>query len=404
MHLLSAMGSFIKPLSLKFSEGKFHLFYLFTLTNCEQEKSVGHATSTNLVNWEHQSVVVLDANGYEPIGIHIDHLSESRRFTQLSSDNFVIFYRALSGGIQCRYWDKLKDAWHEVSPDLFSSQINIDTSTISIANDPDSGFIAKLNKGNGLHLSIFHQNNIYFHQTQIHDVNEKEVRSARLDIGLSLIDNQKLIILITLYIKDSNKKKYLKYEVEKDSLVEISRTEEMGTKNRMLSLASGRILEFSITENAKGIMVLPTTVSFSQNKMSRGNPIEILNEFNTFKNISPGPFCPIATTYNILIHATQLQLGESLMLALYSNEAPLLRVHKRQDKQLDITFGYKNSQHHQIIDSQNIDIIVDRNVVELRNEDEPPVLIELPNQNSHTTGILICPNHVEVSLRLRGKV
>ncbi|GAB2662782.1 hypothetical protein [Vibrio panuliri] len=400
MHLLSAIGSFIKPLSLKFSEGKFHLFYLFTLTNREEEKSVGHATSTNLVNWEHQSVVVLDANGYEPIGIHIDHLSESQQFPQLSSNNFVIFYRDLNGGLHCRYWDKYKDIWHQASPEMFASQTNVDTSTISIANDPDSGFIARLNKDNGLNLSIFHQNSSDAYQTKIDDINAEEVRSARLDIGLSLIDNQKLVILITLYIKDSNEKKYLKYEVENGSLIEISRAEETGTKNRMLSLTSGRVLEFSITENAKGIMVLPTTVSFMQNKISRGNPIEILNEFNTFRKISPGPFCPIAATYNILINATQLQLGESLMLALYSNEAPLLRVLKRQDEQLDVTFGYKETQHHQVIASQNIDIIVDHNIVELRSEDAPPLLIELPDQNSRTAGILICPSHVEVNLVL----
>lgn len=399
MHLLSAVGTFIKPLALKFSNNRYHLFYLFSPTNQITDRSVGHAVSLDMVHWEHQSVILLNANTYHPIGIYCDVNNVLGRFPGTSSENYMVYYHNDTGTLCANYWDYNDKIWPLLHDAPLPFDPKIEGSVIGIANDIVSCTQAALLKSSdSLVLYIYSSENQIITKTTVDGLIPQDVKSVRLDIGKSLSDGDNLVILLTAYIQSSNRKSYIKYHLCDEKLIEVVRTSELGTTRRMLSLASGRILEFGVSDGARELMTLPCEVYINNTGLIRNEPLEVLNCFSQSIPLESGSFTPIANTFRIIMACHSLIEDQSITLALFANQSPLLEVRKLANNLIALTFGYEAEAYSHIGTVTDLEILVDGGIVEFRNNNQPVFVLNFGKVNSITPSIVIFPPQVKVTI------
>lgn len=397
MHLLSAVGSFIKPLALKFSNNRYHLFYLFSPTNQTKDRSVGHAISLDMMHWEHQSVLLLNANHFYPIGIYCDFNNELARFSCCSEENFVIYYHDENGKTCSNYWDSKQDNWPELENSTLPLPTNLKDTLFGMANDTNMKVLLTKNS-QSFTLNVYSTDNKLLAKSTIENLSPNHVKSVRLDVGRSFVDDDRIVILLTAFIQDSNKKAYFKYSLSDDKLEKLVRTSEIGTSRRMLSLASGRILEFGVSDGATQLMILPCEVYLSQKGLARHEPLELQNCFSQPRVLDSGSFSPITTTFRIKIACESLAEGESTTLALFSNQTPLLKVTKLANGVTSLLFGYDNERYSHTGVVNELEVIVDGGIVELRNNNQPVLVLNFGNVTSVAPSIAIFPRTVEVTI------
>lgn len=399
MHLSSALGTLIKPLALKFSDQHYHLFYLFSPTNRENEKSVGHAVSQDLVNWRHKSVLLLNASQYTPIGFYVDGGNNSSLFDSLSNDNFVILFRDEKKAIQARYWNKHEDVWLTCDYQTVSLVLPLNENVIGLGNEIESGTYVELIYTDALYLFLTHSDFTKPIQTKVLGVSRAQLKTVRLDLGMNASDG-KLTVLLTLLIQDSDEKIYIKYVLVDGVLREENRIHECGTKKRMLSLINNRLIEFSTSDGAYDLMHLPAEVHFAGDSLSRSDPLELLNCFSGIKRLESGVFLPISRTYKIILNCTILNVGQKVSLALFSNQAPLITIVKGTDGMLNTAFGYGDCIKQFMSSSQVIDVIVDGGIVEVRNDQYPVLMHDFGEVNSFSPGVAIFPEGLDVTMAI----
>ncbi len=400
MHLLCALGTFIKPLALKLYEDQYHLFYLFSPTNQDKDKSVGHAISKDMINWEHKSVVILNTENYYPLGIYCDKDNNLNIFNDKNSSNLIVIYTNQSGDLCINYWNKSKDTWPLIDNISLPFLPEINGKFIGIGSDSLTKTQAVISSDNrNLTLHIYCEKTNLHLQTLIDSLQPQNVKSVRIDITPSAQNNDTLIILVTALIHSSNEKIYIQYRCSSLSLTEETRVGEQGTSGRMLSLISGRIIEFGVSDTAKGLIALPREVYMSSSGMTRGEPLELLNYFSNSFAIEPGPFRPIAKTFILTMNCHQLKARESITLSLFGNQAPLLTINKLQaGYEVQLKFGYDSEDYRYKGTVTKLELFVDNGIVELRHDSQPGLILNFDNVSSTAAAIAIFPPQVEMKI------